>query len=494
MRTFVLQAMTTLLLSTACFSPGVNASCVMDISPPCQAYWNAPVVFIGRVTEVAYSPTFQKGKGEERWNYRRRIARFTVEESFRGSASKQVEVVALETMPTPVTLPDGSPGMKEMSGSDCEYDFEQGETYLVYADRAEQPAGALRVGLNRTRPLAEANDDLEFIRGLAHETKPGATVYGKILRRDRNLNDGNSRPVGGVADVKVTLNGNSRDLKTTTDMEGHYRFTDLPAGTYSVKATMPLHLMPVKEASQARVAQRGCAEVDFYTEVNGRVSGRVFDAQGQPVSKMKVDLVLAELENERHPQSLLEFTDKRGAYEQKGIPPGRYHLGIRLTGINDPNFPYPRIYYPGVQETAKAAVIEIAEGEHLQNYDLHLPPPLAERKIEGVVVWPDGQPAAGASVSLTITEYEYNFAHGRHATTDEQGRFTVKAFEELKYWIGAVVATKRHPGGQMHAEPIDIPANGHVGGVRLVVESPMGNCPRCRDRIWRPSKKQSKQN
>lgn len=491
MRNFALQVATITLL-VVCFTSNVYASCMGDDSPPCQAYWNASAVFVGTVTEVSYSPTFQKGEGEERWNYRHRTARFTVEEAFRGVNTKEIEIVATEILPTPVKLRDGSAGTKMTSSGDCEYRFKQGETYIVYAYRAEKSNGELRVGFNRTRPLAQAGDDLEYIRGLARETKPGATVYGIVTRRDRDLKDGNSRLVGGVANVKITLGGMSRDLETTTDAEGRYRFTGLPSGTYNVEAEMPAHLAPAGEARQARVVERGCQEIDFYTEVNGRISGRVLDAQGQPVSKMGVDLVLAEPENERHPQSLWAFTDEAGNYELKSIPPGRYHLGIRLTNLRDADFPYPRFYYPGVQEKAKAMTVEIAEGEHLQSHDLRLPPPLAERAIEGVVVWGDGQPVVGASVSLTITEYEYNFAGGGNGLTDSQGRFKIKAYEGLTYWIGAVVNTKKNPGGQMHAEPVDVPASGDVREIRLVVESPMGNCPRCRARIWRPSGKQSR--
>jgi len=434
------------------------------------------------------------GEGDDKWNYNLRVTRFAVEESFRGNIGKQVDVVARVILPTPIAFPDGSAGEKHTSVADCSYKFTQGERYIVYANRSQKKDGTLAVGFNRTRTLGKADEDLEYVRGLARGTKPGASIYGTITRRDRDLRSGNIAPGSPVANIKIMLDGMSRNLETTTDVEGRYRFNGLPPGAYDIKAVMPPHLAPVKDASKANVVERGCAEVDFYTQADGRISGRVFDVQGQPVPKMRVDLVLAELENERHPQALWAYADETGRYELKSIPPGRYYLGIRLDSIRDPDFPYPRTYYPSVQETAKAEVIEISEGERLKNHDIHLPQPLAERTIEGVVAWPDGQPAAGASVSLTITEYEYNFAPGGGGVADEQGRFKVRAFEGLKYWIGALVSTKKIPGGQMHAEPFDIPADGDVRNIRLVIESPMGNCPRCRDRIWRPNKKQLKQN
>ena len=477
-----IRTLLTIALLSICLAGQTQASCAMDGSPPCQAYWHATAVFAGTVTEISYSPTFQLGEGEARMNYRRRITRFMVQEALRGVNQRQVEIVALEALPTPITLRDGQPGIMTISGGDCYYKFNQGETYLVYAHRQEQQ-GFLYVGLNRTRPLAQAGEDLEYIRGLA-QADASATIFGAVVRHDQSFMEGNMRRHRLVADAVITVRGEGRGWETRTDIEGRYRITGLPPGSYKVSATLPAHLAPAEGEREAQIVARGCAEISFATQADGRLSGRVLDAQGQPVTRLHVDLAPVERSAEAYPQVHRAYPDEEGRYEFKRIPPGRYYLGIRLDGIRDPDFPYPRMYYPGVSAPEQAIVISIAEGQRLEGYDLTLPPRLAERAVEGVVVWPDGRPAAGASVTLMLTEYSYN-SPGGSASADDEGRFRLQAFEGMNYWINALVSI---PGGnpsQMHAEPQDIPANGNVSAIRLVITSPMGNCRRCRHRYWR---------
>src|SRR6266536_4906753 len=82
-----------------CLAIGLNAQCMMDPSPPCQAFWQSEVVFSGVVMRSSYSATHQEdvhqGKdGEDLWNFRDRIAHFAVESVFRGKLGSQVDVIA----------------------------------------------------------------------------------------------------------------------------------------------------------------------------------------------------------------------------------------------------------------------------------------------------------------------------------------------------------------------------------------------------------------
>ncbi|MEO8435086.1 MAG: carboxypeptidase-like regulatory domain-containing protein [Pyrinomonadaceae bacterium] len=474
------------LLLVMSMSISARASCMMDPSPPCQAFWRAEVVFSGTATQVFYSTTYQKGEGKDQWNHRDRIARFTVDDLFRGQIGKQVDVIATEIMATPFTWPDGSPGMKAMGETDCEYKFKEGERYLVYAHFRKNNDGTLSVGYNRTRPLSQAAEDLEFIRGLKN-AEAGARVYGIVRQNERELkNGGNTRIVGPVASARIVIEGGKREFEANTDADGRFVITGLPAGEYEVRAILPAHLTSYP-AQKIRVVERGCAEVNFYTEANGRISGRVVDPLGQPVPKMRIDLALADQDQTHpNPQTFWAYADEEGRYEFKSIPAGRYHLGIRLNAIRDADFPYARTYYPAASGPEAATVFELQEGQKIEHIDFVMPLPLARRTIEGVAVWPDGRPVAGAGVSLMLTEYPYRFATGGGGTTDTNGHFSVTAFADLSYWINAVVNSPQ--GKQMHAEPVDIARSGDVKGVKLVVTSPMGTCERCRFRYW-PKKK-----
>lgn len=197
---------------------------------------------------------------------------------------------------------------------------------------------------------------------------------------------------------------------------------------------------------------------------------------------MRLDLALADQdESDPNPQVLSAFADEDGHYEFRSVPGGRYHLGIRLNANRDADFPFPRAYYPGVSRPAEARVFTVDEGQRIEKVDFVMPSPLEPRTIDGVVVWSDGHPMAGARVSLMITQYPFSFSWGGSGSTDDAGRFSIKALDGLSYWINAVVGL---PQGQMHAEPIDLPAHGDVKDVKLVVTSPSGNCERCRNRYW----------
>jgi hypothetical protein len=114
-------------------SLSLKAQCMFDPAPACQLFWRTPVVFVGVATRTSFSATYQKGEKEDHWDYRDRVAHFTVEETFRGKLGPEVDVIATEILPTAITLPNGSSGIKTMSDFDCSYTFKQGERYLVYA-------------------------------------------------------------------------------------------------------------------------------------------------------------------------------------------------------------------------------------------------------------------------------------------------------------------------------------------------------------------------
>jgi hypothetical protein len=473
------------VLLLVCFEFSLRAQCMFDPSPPCQAFSRAEVVFSGVVTQASYSATYQRGEGENRWNYRDRIAHFAVDNVFRGKLGSQVDVIATEIMTTPITLPDGSAGMKTMSDADCDYKFKEGERYLVYAQFRKTNDGSLSVSYNRTRLFAQAVEDLEYIRGL-DQAGPGGRVYGQARQNGRDLkNKGNTNVVGTVANVKIIVDGMQQHYETFTDTEGRYQVKGLTPGEYSVQALFPAELTTYP-ARKARIPDRGCAEVDFITEADARISGKILDAHGQVMPKMRLDLASADQDvSDPNPQTFWAYADENGNYEFKSIPSGRYVLGIGLNAIRDADFAYLRTYYPDASNVTDAKVFLLKAGERIEGVDFVMPPQLTSRTIEGIVVWPDGRPVPNAGIITMISDYSYGIAYGL-AATDGAGRFSAKLFNGLSYWVNALVNL---PGGkQMHAEPIDVPGSGDIKDLKLVVTSPMGSCERCRFR-YGPRKK-----
>src|SRR5688572_20455358 len=120
----------------------VACSCVSSPSgnPPCQSFWNTPVVFSGRVAAISPEETKAGSSGF----FRRLQVRFAVSTAHRGNVSGFVDIVTGQ------------------GGGDCGYRFEVNEHYLVYASKRED--GVLSTGIcSPTKKLAEAQDDLGFI-------------------------------------------------------------------------------------------------------------------------------------------------------------------------------------------------------------------------------------------------------------------------------------------------------------------------------------------
>ncbi len=174
--------------------------------------------------------------------------------------------------------------------------------------------------------------------------------------------------------------------------------------------------------------------INFVVQTNGKVSGRVFSATGVPVAGIRIDLLPVEQKDSAYPNAVSTASQIGGTYDFNGIPPGRFLLGIRLDSNSDINMPYPRTYYDGANEPGNDTVLELLEGQKLDNIDLRLPAPLQTRTISGLVQ-SDYRPAANAWVSLQIKEYP----NSRSATVvcDSQGRFWFQAFAGLRYSVFA---------------------------------------------------------
>lgn len=158
----------------------------------------------------------------------------------------------------------------------------------------------------------------------------GAVVTGRAV-------DSQGRPVKGAT---VTLTQPGRATRqfipsTTTDVDGRFTFTDVPAGTFTVdvRAVGANGLMAdVQVAVTVPAGGSVDVEVHIHTETafnntgvtatSGAVAGFVTDAQtGAPVAGAEV--LLRELSNG---DTLHAVTDRNGFFEFTDLPPGAFEL------------------------------------------------------------------------------------------------------------------------------------------------------------------------
>jgi hypothetical protein len=213
-------------------SPARACSCIGGI-PICETFWKTPVVFAGEVIDISPAP--------DPAAFADRRVRFTVERVWRGAASDTIDV------------------MTSGSSASCGYGFQPGERYLVFTyDRG----GTLWTGLcSATKRLVNAKEDLEYLNQ-KFPAADGGRVFGQAMFTGRSSG---GRPIP-VTNRAVTLRRGGQEWKATTNAEGNYEFTGIPAGTYEIalgetsteRVYAPRHI----ELADAR----GCATANFSVE------------------------------------------------------------------------------------------------------------------------------------------------------------------------------------------------------------------------------------
>lgn len=423
-------------------------SCVFGGLSPCQEYWRADAVFVGAVVGES---KFTLDEGSYRETLR--LVRLAVEQPLRGVEGAEVEVAT------------------GRGGGDCGYEFRRGGRYVVYARRGEKDGRLYTSICTRTRPLAEAEEDLAYVRGLG-AAEPTGTVFGQVFRRNYDWKDGESafKP---VADAELTVEGAGASRGLKTDGRGGYRLEGLAPGKYKVTMKVPPGFFyedgkgeQQTLVREAEVAARGCAQSDFYLESDTRVSGRVVDSAGRPAADLPVQMRGAPTDARNINNFRYARTDAEGRFEFRAVPPGDYLLGVRILGSVGETIPYPRTYLPGVVSRDEATVVKVKEGERAAGLELRLPARLSEYEVTGTVVWEDGRPAPGASVYVSLQD-EGGVPDMKSVQADEQGRFRVKVYEGQNYKMSAYPRGGEGPAAQ--GAWVDVPPAPGALPVRLVV-------------------------
>lgn len=369
------------------------------------------------------------------------------------------------------------------SGAECGFPFEVGRSYLVYAF-SNPKSNKLHASIcSRTRLLSDASEDLEYLQNLTRGEERG-TILGSVSSVRSVKSEAAYQRPQPLQNARVTVEGIKNSFDVLTDNKGEYRLAGLFPGTYKVRITPPEGLWVAHGERKVEIQDRGCAFVSFSLLPKTSLSGKVLDENGEPASKIMIYLVPADQIGERYQKDYQFFeTDDNGRFEFNAIPPGEYFLGIRL---NRPVsiFHYPPTFYPNTQDLSKAEAIAIREGISLEGYDLQLPEKLRSRMIEGVVIWPDGRGVSDARMCVEEVEFaEGSSCTGEGLKVEEDGHFSFAGLEGLRYLLRAHVSSG---SGQRHAEPVEVPAKGNIGGIKLVLTEPNGSCAKCEN--WRRKK------
>ena len=463
--------------------------CMGEYSP-CTSFRQTPVVFVGRVTSVEESRVQIKRFGEMQSRRTGLLAHFAVEEPLKGINQKTVDVVT------------GG------GGGDCGYIFREGETYLVYAYKTESESGSSTIAqtiiggrsnmtaslttsiCSRTRLLKNADDDVELLRALK-AGKPQTRIFGRVVEYAQAPHTYSSSPAykGPMAGVRITAQNAKRQHKAVTAADGYYRIRGAPPGKYTVTIFWPEGYGPVYSSgrSQAKIeltAEACGVEVNFETQVDGRIGGRVFDVNGKPARQLQVSLVT--LESSAKGMSLVEgfsdFTEEDGSYLFDGLQPGKYLVGISITDPPDSHTPYATLYYPQSSDRTQARVFDLSFGQKVKDIDFRLPSKLPEVTVSGVVVDSVGRAVAEANVYVYDEEDLTRMLwFSQNLKTDKQGQFTFRCFKGRRYRLHAWKAQDYLAGTGQQSELIPIDTNAPLQPVTLTLNKSGIFRPRHRD-------------
>jgi hypothetical protein len=182
---------------------------------------------------------------------------------------------------------------------------------------------------------------------------------------------------------------------------------------------------------------KGCAVIPLPMRLDLRVTGRVVQKDGQPAAGVTVEA----MEKEATYAVAHAETDADGRYVITGLVPGEYYLGVSLQMPPTLERPYTRWYHPGVEDAAKATLVQIGTSPGTMQFDLTLPERQEERVIRGVVLRPDGQPVEGARVALADPRWNIGIVGPEgQAMTGKDGKFTLRGLDGTRYLVQATKA------------------------------------------------------
>jgi hypothetical protein len=248
----------------------------------------------------------------------------------------------------------------------------------------------------------------------AAQQSPNGSVAGVVQRADK------SEPLSGIP---VSLSPS--DLPAVyTDAQGRFLFSNIPPGKYSVSTQHDGYVPPQGGGPSARVARENVSlradehirDVVLKLVPTGAISGRVLDADGDPVVGTTVYASRPEY-SRGGGRALLPVnglglkTDDRGEFRIYWLAPGDYYVSAehqpRLAGLG----PGRRFtYYPGTPDVNAAAPVTVkAETDTVVHLSLiglplqptfivsgtvaGLPSSLADKPVERFFISRPGQPA-----------------------------------------------------------------------------------------------------
>ena len=271
-------------------------------------------------------------------------------------------------------------------------------------------------------------------QGVAKEQT--ASISGKVTLKNKG--------VAGIVVVAVPNNYSGSSQRTrhraTTDDEGNYRISEIPAGNYFTYPLSPALAVEKAETRRLLTATAGesIRDVDFAMVPGGVITGRITSADGQPLIEESVTVISVDSQTNYLPHNANNVqTDDRGIYRAFGLRPGKYRVFVGQTARG---LPYIRqatrqTFYPSVTEIDKAAVIEVSEGSETIDIDIVATAPYSSFTVSGRIIDSAGKPISGMILGVQQRDGDSTISSTGGSATNNKGEFKLLNVLPGKYTL-----------------------------------------------------------
>ena len=211
----------------------------------------------------------------------------------------------------------------------------------------------------------------QFSTSFAAQTPIGkGAITGRVVTAD-------GQPASEATVMVYAIGSSEAESHTVEcDDEGKFKLTELKPGSYIISASMQGYVS-LNDASGSEIHHIG-ENVTLTLVKGGVITGRVTDADGEPMEGARVELRMAPDVDGRISgipdySEDLGTTDDRGVYRIYGLPPGKYLVRVIDTlpaEYRSSSFRHGApTYYPSANRAA-AAEITVRAGEEVTGIDI----------------------------------------------------------------------------------------------------------------------------
>ncbi len=460
-------------------------ACIPIVGYQDLPYWRADSVFIGTV--VKFTPdtkTIPRDKilVTDSYQHVDNSVRFAVQKKYRGKIGKNIEIVST-------------------------FNFKEGEQYFVYAINGKDQKVYQLDNRECGRPpmvLKDAQEDLEYAEEIA-EGKLGTRIFGFVFEDHQTL--GAARQNIPLENIEVTIRSEKHSFSTKTDEKGKYLFTDIPPAEYNITAATPDGLrrkyrqnpylsskgssgpgtvllgkgvldeiIPLGSTKKPRKYYRHSDSYNFLFSSLSSIEGTAIDHDGK-IPPQQYMLLIPMFNGEFRFDNYIQYvwtSRADGKFVFENVPKGQYMIVVNRYNCHSDNHPeYARNFFPGASEEKGAEIITVGENQDLKVKDFRLSQPLKERRFSGVVLDADRHPLANATVFIRNagqTNSNRCFGANVETKTDESGHFELRGYQSYKYAIRAYIQMGDKSPSMLLSETIELPTEGDVENIELVVD------------------------